>query len=75
MSPDGTFQLSNTFYVRFVSWILRLLNYMIELTDFMMQYFSQGVILSMLFIYILIQFYINYISIISKVDLSTKESN
>ena len=36
----------------FVIWILRLINYMIELVDFMMQHFLRGATLNMLWPYI-----------------------
>ena len=39
-------------YLYFVIWILRLINSMIELIDFMMQHFLPGVTLNMLFYHI-----------------------
>ena len=60
--------------LHFVIWLLRLINSMIEHIDFLMQQFSQGNILNMLFDLILTQ-KLNIFGILSKFNLSIKELN
>ena len=73
--PYGNFSFSYFFKsLHFVIWILRLINSMIELIDFMMQQFLLGLILNMLFCYILTQKLI-ILGILSKFNLSIKELN
>ena len=58
--------------VYFRIWIQRLINPMVELTDFMMQHFLQCVILNMLFVLVLIQKHTCFIKKIQFVNKGIK---